>query len=123
MFWREKLKSLIRPRHHLVSLAAPERAARPDSPAERVIKATRVREGAMLLDALLKRGVEYPHLCKLGDCQRCKSKLLSGCIRRGTHYEGALTPAEEQAGIFLACRATPLSDCTILIHGAPRERD
>ena len=74
----------------------------------------------MLLDALLKRGVEYPHLCKLGDCQRCKSKLLSGAILRASHYDGALTPAEIEAGIFLACRATPVDDCRVQILGVSK---
>lgn len=70
----------------------------------------------MLLDALLKRGVDYPHLCKLGDCRRCKSVLISGQIKRAGHYEGALNTEEIERGVFLACRATPLSDCSMHVY-------
>lgn len=92
------------------------------SAAGAVVQTEAVREGSMLLDALLKRGVEYPHLCKLGDCQRCKSMLVSGAIERASHYEGALDADEIARGVFLACRATPLQDCTIHPYRKPNAR-
>ncbi|MCR9144324.1 MAG: 2Fe-2S iron-sulfur cluster-binding protein [bacterium] len=120
MFWRKKLRSLFRPRRHQVTvLRAPAGdGQKPDD----VIRTIAVREGWMLLDALLKRGVDYPHLCKLGDCRRCKSVLVTGTIARAGHYAGALNPDEEARGVFLACRATPTSDCSIRSHKEPKAK-
>lgn len=113
MFLREKLWSLVRPRRHQVTVLRSSGGAATETHAIRTVT---VRQGGMLLDALLRKGVEYPHLCKLGDCRRCKSVLIQGEIKRASHYDGALNQDEIDRGIFLACRATPMSDCTMQVY-------
>ncbi|MEQ9367145.1 MAG: 2Fe-2S iron-sulfur cluster-binding protein [Leptospirales bacterium] len=103
---------------HRITFLASSGGTDADPVEAKTIRVEPVREGWMLLDALLKRGVKYPHLCKLGDCRRCKSVLISGGIESAGHYEGALSDSEIARGVFLACRATPTSDCSIRLHRA-----
>jgi ferredoxin-NAD(P)+ reductase (naphthalene dioxygenase ferredoxin-specific) len=72
-----------------------------------------VEPGETILQSALARGYDYPHSCQAGNCGTCKSRLFSGEIEMSPFSEFARTPAEELAGLFLACRAVPWSDCDV----------
>lgn len=76
-------------------------------------RAVSVREHQSILDAALEAGFDYPHACRSGTCSACKAKLLTGTVTHKTHDPYAITEAEKQEGMILACRASPTSDCEI----------
>ncbi len=72
-----------------------------------------VELGQTILDAALARDLSYPHGCRSGNCGACKSELLSGEVEMSPYSEYALTQAEKDGGLILACRAVPWSDCAV----------
>jgi ferredoxin-NAD(P)+ reductase (naphthalene dioxygenase ferredoxin-specific) len=74
-----------------------------------------VRPGQSILDAALKAGLDYPYACRSGTCSACKTQLLSGKVEQRACDASALSEAERDAGIILACRAHPVSDCEIAV--------
>lgn len=72
-----------------------------------------VELGQTILEAALARDLAYPHGCRSGNCGACKSELLSGEVDLSPYSEYALTDAERSAGLILACRAVPWSDCEV----------
>jgi len=67
-----------------------------------------------ILDTALAAGVPYPYGCRSGDCGSCKSRMLSGEVTMEGYYTPeALTAAEREAGLILACRARPLTDVAV----------
>jgi ferredoxin-NAD(P)+ reductase (naphthalene dioxygenase ferredoxin-specific) len=72
-----------------------------------------VEMGASILESALAEGRTYPHGCKSGNCGACKSRLISGEVQMAPFSEYALSPAEQAAGLILACRAVPWSDCEV----------
>lgn len=66
-----------------------------------------------ILDAALAAGVPYPHGCRSGECGECKSKLHAGEVIMDGYDPEALTQAERDAGLILACRARPCSDIEV----------
>src|SRR5579883_2553190 len=69
--------------------------------------------GQTILEAALARDLSYPHGCRSGNCGACKSELLSGEVEMSPYSEYALTQAEKDGGLILACRAVPWSDCAV----------
>lgn len=80
-----------------------------------------VEDGQTVLLAALAAGIAYPHGCKSGRCGSCKSRLVDGEVDLLPHTPIALSPAERQDGLVLACRAQPLSDATIAWLGGADE--
>ena len=72
-----------------------------------------VATGESILDAALARELPYPHGCRSGNCGACKSELLSGEVEMSPYSEFALTGEEKAAGLILACRSVPWSDCEV----------
>jgi ferredoxin-NAD(P)+ reductase (naphthalene dioxygenase ferredoxin-specific) len=66
-----------------------------------------------ILDAALDAGIDYPFGCQSGSCGACKSRLISGEVELADHSELALNAQERQAGLILACRARPKTDCAV----------
>lgn len=66
-----------------------------------------VRPGETVLEAALRRGLRYPHGCKQGNCGSCKSRLLAGRVDLKPYSPLALSDAEREDGLILACRARP----------------
>ncbi len=66
-----------------------------------------------ILEAALARDLPYPHGCRSGNCGACKSELLAGKVEMSPYSEFALSDAEKKAGLILACRSVPCSDCTV----------
>ena len=69
--------------------------------------------GETILAAALRAGVPYPCGCRSGNCGACKSTLVAGEIEMSPYSDYALSKAERQAGLILACRAVPWSDCEV----------
>lgn len=91
----------------------------------RLLRAARtiaVPDGRTLLDASLEQGIAYPHGCRSGRCGSCKSRLVSGEIDLLPHTPFALSPAEHEQGLILACRAQLLSDVEVSWLGKEDER-
>jgi NAD(P)H-flavin reductase/ferredoxin len=86
---------------------------RPDN---RIIPA---RPGESILEAALREGIRFPYECRNGGCGHCKCKVLYGPVEQGPHQDSALTAAEREAGMVLACSAYPQSD--IEIEYVPKE--
>ena len=69
--------------------------------------------GETILAAALRAGVPYPCGCRSGNCGACKSTLVSGEIEMSPYSDYALSKAEREAGLVLACRAVPWSECEV----------
>lgn len=69
--------------------------------------------GETILAAALRAGVPYPCGCRSGNCGACKSTLAAGEIEMSPYSDYALSKAERGAGLILACRAVPWSDCEV----------
>lgn len=72
-----------------------------------------VEMGQTILEAALALGLPYPHGCRAGNCGACKSELIEGEVEMSPHSEFALSAAEREQGLILACRAVPWSDCAV----------
>lgn len=72
-----------------------------------------VEMGDTVLKAALDADIAYPHGCQSGNCGACKSRLHEGEVEMSPYSEYALTDAEKDSGLILACRAVPWSDCEV----------
>ena len=72
-----------------------------------------VEMGDTILQTALNAGLQYPHGCQSGNCGACKSRLHSGEVEMSPYSEFALTEAEKESGLILACRSVPWSDCEV----------
>nr|WP_281435985.1 2Fe-2S iron-sulfur cluster-binding protein [Aestuariivirga sp. YIM B02566] len=61
-----------------------------------------------LLDLILSKGIDTPHVCRQGDCQSCAQRLISGDVAYPPDID--VEPAQ---GYVLLCQATPLGDVSI----------
>ena len=76
-----------------------------------------VEMGRSILDSGIDQGLALPHSCRAGNCATCKCRLVSGEVELSPYSEFALTNAEREEGLILACRAVPWSDCEIEFLG------
>ncbi len=72
-----------------------------------------VEMGETILASALAQDVPYPHGCRSGNCGACKSRLIDGEVEMAPYSEYALTQAEKDGGLILACRAVPWSDAEV----------
>jgi ferredoxin-NAD(P)+ reductase (naphthalene dioxygenase ferredoxin-specific) len=72
-----------------------------------------VEMGQTILEAALAAGLPYPHGCRSGNCGACKSELIEGEVEMSPYSEYALSAAEHDQGLILACRSVPWSDATV----------
>jgi naphthalene 1,2-dioxygenase ferredoxin reductase component len=70
-------------------------------------------DGETVLDALLQHGVGFAYSCQAGNCGTCKCEYVSGEIFELEYSEHALSAAERERGIILACRSQVWSDVQI----------
>lgn len=63
-----------------------------------------------ILDAALDAGVPFPHGCNSGECGSCRCELIEGEIKSDSHSPEALSEADRERGLFLACRSRPVGD-------------
>src|ERR1044071_922104 len=66
-----------------------------------------------ILTAAIRQGIGLPYGCRDGACGSCKSKLVESRVVPGTHQAKALSPAEEEAGFTLTCRAAPQTNVVL----------
>ena len=66
-----------------------------------------------ILTAAIRQGIGLPYGCRDGACGSCKCRLIEGRVIHGTHQAKALSPAEEEAGFTLTCRAAAQTDVTL----------
>lgn len=78
-----------------------------------------VGESETVLDAALKNGLVIPYSCRSGTCGSCKSRIVSGRVDYGEYQGGALTEAEQAAGMALLCQARPASDLVVDAREVP----
>jgi len=72
-----------------------------------------VEMGRSILDSGVEQGAPFPYSCRSGNCGTCKCRLVSGEVEMSPYSEFALTEAEKEQGLILACRAVPWEDCEI----------
>lgn len=66
-----------------------------------------------ILQAALNQGVNFPHLCRVGGCGRCKCRLLQGEVKKLTETGYLLNEKEIKEGFVLACQTVPQSNLKI----------
>lgn len=74
-----------------------------------------------LLEAALRAGLSLDYGCSIGNCGKCKARVVAGQAHRTRHSDFALTAAEKNAGVVLMCCHTALTDLVIEAreaHGA-----
>ena len=72
-----------------------------------------VEMGDTILQTALNAGLQYPHGCQSGNCGACKSRLYAGEVEMSPYSAFALSEAEKDSGLILACRSVPWSDCDV----------
>ena len=74
-----------------------------------------------LLEAALRSGLSLDYGCSIGNCGKCKARIVSGQVHRTRHSDYVLTAAEKNAGVVLMCCNTALTDLVMEAreaHGA-----
>jgi CDP-4-dehydro-6-deoxyglucose reductase len=74
-----------------------------------------------LLEAALRAGLSLDYGCSIGNCGKCKARVVSGQVHRLRHSDYACTAAEKAAGVVLMCCHTAATDLVIEAreaHGA-----
>lgn len=77
----------------------------------RAKKSVEVPGGLTVLEAAEDCGVAIPYECRSGICGQCKTKLVSG--RVVMESRDALTAADKEKGLVLACQAQPVGDVVV----------
>jgi ferredoxin/truncated hemoglobin YjbI len=70
------------------------------------------REGEILLDAMLRQGVDFPFSCRSGSCRVCMHQAQSGGVP--VEAQKGLDAAQQEQGLFLACKCRPVQDMVIV---------
>ena len=66
-----------------------------------------------VLEAALRSGYFFPHLCRMGVCGTCKGKILQGDVEYIRKEMAGLTASEQENGNVLFCSVKPKSDLII----------
>ena len=69
--------------------------------------------GDTILDALLMAGVGFAYSCQAGNCGTCRCELVDGDVLELECSEHALSPADRDRDIVLACRTQVWGDTVI----------
>ncbi len=71
-------------------------------------------EGAdTILEAGLRGGLAFNYGCSNGNCGLCKTRVVSGEVKKMKHHDYALTEAEKRLGYILSCSYTALTDAVL----------
>jgi CDP-4-dehydro-6-deoxyglucose reductase, E3 len=79
-----------------------------------------VGDGDRILKAGLDAGIGMPYGCRMGTCNSCRGKVLSGTVDHGMAHPNYLTPQDRAEGYALMCQATALSEITVELTETPR---
>ncbi|MFN3593939.1 MAG: 2Fe-2S iron-sulfur cluster-binding protein [Thiobacillaceae bacterium] len=66
-----------------------------------------------ILEAALRAGIPLNYGCSNGNCGECRARLVSGEIKRVHPHDYTLKEAEKNAGYFLMCSNTAVTDIVI----------
>lgn len=77
----------------------------------RTEKSIQLVNGLTVLEAAEECGVDIPFECRSGICGQCKTRLVTG--RVAMEVQDALTPADRERGLILACQAVCTQDTTV----------
>jgi ring-1,2-phenylacetyl-CoA epoxidase subunit PaaE len=66
------------------------------------------KDGASVLDAAIKAGIDPPYSCKGAVCTTCMAKVLHGKVRMDMNH--ALSDGEIEEGYVLTCQSHPVTD-------------
>lgn len=72
-----------------------------------------VEEGQTIIEAAIQAQIALPYACKSGACSTCKCQLTSGLVDLGNYQSHALSQADIDSGMILACSATAKSDLVL----------
>lgn len=78
-----------------------------------------VAPGEKILKAGLSAGLGMPYSCRMGTCETCRAKVLSGSVDHGDAHPNYLTEEDRAQGFTLLCQATALSDLTVDLKETP----
>lgn len=70
-----------------------------------------LRESETVLDCLLRHGIEYPHSCKIGNCQSCLCHSNDHPLE--PTWQKGLKPTIAAQGYFLPCIAKPTKNLSL----------
>lgn len=76
-----------------------------------------------ILDAALSAGIALNYGCSNGNCGKCKTRLISGEVRKIRDHEFKLSEAEQNQGYLLACSNTAVTDIVLAADEAIDEED
>ncbi|GAA0517695.1 FAD-binding oxidoreductase [Pigmentiphaga daeguensis] len=85
-----------------------------------VMRSIQALSGETLYSAALRNRIRLETDCLEGACATCKMRCADGNWDHGDVSADALSPAEAEAGMLLACQARPLGDCVIEVPYAAR---
>ena len=71
-----------------------------------------IAPGETVLEALERAGINAPHSCRAGQCQRCLHRAIAG--RPTARSQEGLGAAQKALGYFLPCVCVPDCDLTIV---------
>lgn len=71
-----------------------------------------------ILESALSAGLAMNYGCSNGNCGKCKSRLISGEVKKIHDHEYELSTAEEQQGYILACSNTAVTDIVLAAEEA-----
>jgi len=74
-----------------------------------------VEDRETVLEAALRKGLDFSFDCRSGVCGECKCALVSGSVEMSPYLEVALEEDERLQGFILGCRSTLRSDCEIAL--------
>ncbi len=66
-----------------------------------------------ILEAALRAGIPLNYGCSNGNCGECRARLVSGEIKKVHPHDYTLKEAEKNAGYFLMCSNTAVTDIVI----------
>lgn len=74
-----------------------------------------IRQGEILLEAALRKGVSLSHWCRFGDCGKCKVFVEAGAENLSPPSKAELTKLRERVGqgYRLACQAQVRGPLTV----------
>ncbi len=81
-----------------------------------------------LLEAALRAGLALDYGCSNGNCGLCKAKVVSGQVKKTRPHDYVLSEADKNAGCFLMCSNTAVTDLVIEageaggVHDIPLQR-
>lgn len=80
-------------------------------------------EGETVLAALGRAGLRYRIGCRRGGCGICKLQLIGGEVRYERPIaDTVLSDDEKVAGIFLSCRAVPITNVLVELQEGDKLR-